>query len=303
MDALTPLINALNLHAKLVYSGGVCGHWLMDHNSETSVWFHLVSKGRGFVHSPRWPTPLALEAGDLILLLPHAARHFLSYSAEDLPGDAADTRMTSWQEGEAGFVCGEIELAAPKSLLWQALPAEIVIRQNQAGTILTRLLKLVIDEASTPRFGSESVVERLCDSLFVLAIRYCIEQGLVCEGVFAAMQDKRLVKALTLIHESPWHKWTLSELCTQSGVSKSVLSQKFSALIGHSPIEYLTLWRLQIAAHWLMEPNMSVERVAERSGYESVPAFSKAFKRHFAVAPGSFRRRRLSSVFSDTEKI
>jgi len=290
MDALTPLINGLNLHSKLVYSGGVCGRWLMDHNSETSVWFHLLSKGKGFVHSPRWPTPLALDAGDLILFLPHAARHFLSYSAVDLPDDECDTRMTPWQEAEAGFVCGEIELAAPKSLLWRALPAEIVIRQNQAGTILTRLIELVIGEASTPRFGSESVIERLCDGLFVLVIRYCIEENLVRKGVFAAMQDKRLAKALTLIHERPWQAWTLSELCAQAGVSKSVLSEKFSALIGHSPIEYLTLWRLQIAAHWLMEPNMSVERVAERSGYESVPAFSKAFKRHFGVSPGTFRR-------------
>ncbi|MCQ8118016.1 helix-turn-helix domain-containing protein [Methylomonas rosea] len=60
--------------------------------------------------------------------------------------------------------------------------------------------------------------------------------------------------------------WTLSELCAKAGVSKSVLSEKLIALIGHSPIEYLTLWRLQIAAHWLMAPNMTLERVAERSG-------------------------------------
>lgn len=291
MDALTSLVNALNLHAKLVYSGGVCGRWLMDHNSETSVWFHLVSKGQGFVHSPRWQMPLALDIGDLILFLPHAARHFLSYSAEHLPDTDEDTRMTPWLDGDAGFVCGEIELTAPKSLLWQALPAEIVIRQNQAGNVLARLIELIIGEASGQRFGCESVVERLCDSLFVLVIRYCIEDGLVREGVFAAMQDKRLAMALGLIHQQPWHAWTLNELCTRAGVSKSVLSEKFTTLIGHSPIEYLTVWRLQIAAHWLMEPAMSVERVAERCGYESAPAFSKAFKRHFGVSPGSCRRR------------
>ncbi|OQW71244.1 MAG: AraC family transcriptional regulator [Proteobacteria bacterium ST_bin11] len=290
MDALTALVNTLNLHAKLVYSGGVCGRWLMDHNSETSVWFHLISKGQGFVHSPRWPTPLALDSGDLILFLPHAARHFLSYSAEHLPETADDTRLTPWLDGETGFVCGEIELAAPKSLLWQALPAEIVIRQNQAGNVLARIIELAITEASAQRFGSDSVVERLCDSLFVLVIRYCIEEGLVREGVFAAMQDKRLATALALIHQQPWHAWTLAELCSRAGVSKTVLSEKFAALIGHSPIEYLTIWRLQIAAHWLIEPNMSVERVAERSGYESVPAFSKAFKRHFGVSPGTFLR-------------
>jgi len=71
-----------------------------------------------------------------------------------------------------------------------------------------------------------------------------------------------------------------------------VLSEKFAALIGSSPIEYLIAWRLQIAARWLMEPGMSVGRVAERCGYDSVPAFGKAFKRYFGVSPGEFRRSR-----------
>jgi len=296
VDALTALVNALNLRAKLVYSGGVCGRWLMDHNSDTSVWFHLLSKGQGWVHSPSRETPLALESGDLILFLPHAPRHFLSYSAEHLPGDAADTRLTGWEDGESGFVCGEIELATPKSLLWQALPAEIVVKKNQAGDILAKLIELVIGEASGRRFGSDSVVERLCDSLFVLVIRYCIEEGLVGEGVFAAMQDRRLATVLGLIHQQPWQPWTVAELCSRAGLSKTVLSEKFALFLDASPIEYLTLWRMQIAAHWLKEPGMTVERVAERCGYESVPAFSKAFKRSFGVSPGSFHRSKAKAI-------
>jgi len=292
VDALTALVNALNLRAKLVYSGGVCGRWLMDHNSDTSVWFHLVSKGQGWVHSPSRETPLALESGDLILFLPHAPKHFLSYCAKHLPDDASDNRLTGWEEGESGFVCGEIELATPRSLLWQALPAEIVIKKNQAGDILAKLIELVIGEASGQRFGSDSVVERLCDSLFVLVIRYCIEENLVGQGVFAAMQDRRLATVLGLIHQQPWQPWTVTELCSKAGLSKTVLSEKFAALIGSSPIEYLSAWRLQIAAGWLMEPGMSVERVAERCGYDSVPAFSKAFKRYFGNSPGAFRRGR-----------
>ena len=289
MDALTALVNTLNLHAKLVYAGGVCGRWLMEHNSEQSVWFHLVSKGQGWVYSPSWQAPLALNTGDIILFLPHAAKHFLSYSAKELPADEENTCLTSWTDGETGFVCGEIELVTPKSLLWQALPAEIVIRHDQAGGIFAKLVDLIISEASSERFGSNSVIERLCDSLFVLVIRYCIEENLVQKGVFAAMQDKRLARVLGLIHEQPWHPWTLAELCTRAGIAKTPLSEKFAALIGYAPIEYLTAWRLQIAAHWLMQPNMTVERVAERTGYQSVPAFSKAFKRHFGQSPGAFR--------------
>lgn len=290
MDALTALVNALNLHAKLVYSGGVCGRWLMDHNSDSSVWFHLVSKGQGWVHSPGRQTPLALDSGDLVLFLPHAPRHFLSYSAEHLPCDAADTRLTGWEGGESGFVCGEIELATPRSLLWQALPAEIVVKKNQAGDILAKLIELVISEASGQRFGSDSVVERLCDSLFVLVIRHCIEEDLVQEGVFAAMQDRRLATVLGLIHQQPWQPWTIAELCSRAGLSKTVLSEKFAALIGSSPIEYLIAWRLQIAAQRLKEPNMTIEKVAERCGYDSAAAFSKAFKRCFKISPSAFRR-------------
>ena len=297
MDALTELVNALNLRAKLVYSGGVCGRWLMDHNSDTSVWFHLLSKGQGWVHSPSRQAPLALESGDLILFLPHAPKHFLSYSAEHLPCDAADTRLTGWEGGESGFVCGEIELATPRSLLWQALPAEIVIKKNQASDILAKLIELVISEASGQRFGSDSVVERLCDSLFVLVIRYCIEEGLVGKGVFAAMQDRRLATVLGLIHQQPWQPWTVAELCSKAGLSKTVLSEKFALFLNASPIEYLILWRMQIAAHWLKEPGMTVERVAERCGYESVPAFSKAFKRSFGVSPGSFHRSKAKDMF------
>lgn len=292
MDALTALVNALNLHANLVYSGGVCGRWLMDHNSDTSVWFHLVSKGQGWVHSPRWETPLSLESGDLILFMPHAAKHFLSYSAEHLPCNMAGTQLTEWLEGETGFVCGEIKLDTPKSLLWQALPDVCVIRKDQAGDILAKLIELIIGEASAQRFGSDSVVERLCDSLFVLLIRHCIEEGLVQKGVFAAMQDKRLATVLALIHRQPWQPWTITELCSRAGLSKTLLSEKFAALIGNSPIEYLIVWRLQIAAKWLKEPNMTIERVAERCGYESAAAFSKAFKRCFNVSPGTFRRTR-----------
>lgn len=290
MDALTALVDALNLHAKLVYSGGVCGRWLMDHNSDQSVWFHLVSKGRGWVHSPSWQTPLELDKGDLILFLPHAATHYLSYSGEHLPDTMADTQLTDWEQGESGFVCGEIELGTPKSLLWRALPAEIVIKCRQTGNHLTRLIQLITDESASQRFGSDSVVGRLCDSLFVLVIRYCIEEGMVQRGVFAAMQDKRLATVLGLIHRQPWHPWTVPELCSQGGISKSVLSEKFTGLIGQSPIDYLLTWRLQIAAHWLLEPAMTVERVAERCGYNSVPAFSKAFKRHFGESPGNYRR-------------
>ncbi|MCX7172489.1 MAG: AraC family transcriptional regulator [Proteobacteria bacterium] len=289
---MTSFANGLNLRARLAYAGGVCGRWLMDHNSDKSIWFHLLGKGKGWVHTPAWQTPLELEDGDLILFMPHAARHFLSYSRDHLPSDMTAASTTNWEEGEAGFVCGEFELGMPQSLscLWRALPAEIVIRKSRAGASLARLIEIVIGESSGRRFGSDSVVERLCDSLFVLVVRHCIEENLVHQGVFAAMQDRRLATVLDLMHREPWQPWTIATLCSRGGMSKTVLSEKFAALLGTSPIDYLGSWRMQIAARWLKESGMTIERVAERCGYDSAPAFSKAFKRSFGVSPGAYRR-------------
>ncbi len=290
MDALTALANGLNLRARLFYSGGVCGHWLMDHTSDKAIWFHLVSKGKGWIHSPVWEKPLALGDGDLVLFMPHAARHLLSYSPDDVSCDPAAMSASSLEDGDTGMICGEFELGMPNAALWRALPAEIVIRKAEAGEILARLIELVISESSSARFGSASVIERLCDSFFVLVVRHCIEVNLVQQGVFAAMQDHRLAAVLELIHSQPWQPWTIAELCSRAGLSKTVLTEKFTALIGSSPIEYLTDWRMQIAARWLKDSGMTIERVAERCGYDSAAAFSKAFKRSFGASPGAYRR-------------
>ncbi len=290
MDALTSLADGLNLRAKLAYAGGVCGEWVMDHNSDRSVWFHLLTKGRGWVHAPTWETPLPLEDGDLALFFPHAAQHYLSHSRDRMPADRTGMRPAGWEEGEAAFVCGEIELGMPASPLWQAMPAEIVIRRAEGGPILARLVDLVIGESAQSRFGSAAVVERLCDSLFLLVMRHCVENGLVRQGVFAAMRDRRLATVLNLIHREPWHRWSIAELCAQAGLSKTVLSERFAATVGASPIEYLANWRMQIAARWLKESALPVDRVAERCGYESAAAFNKAFRRCFGTSPGAYRK-------------
>jgi AraC family transcriptional activator of mtrCDE len=290
VDALTALANGLNLRAKLAYAGGVCGQWLMEQNSDRSIWFHLVGKGRGWAHSPAWEKPLALSDGDLVLFMPYAAKHYLSYSPTHVPNDLTGTRITDWDEGEAGFVCGEIALGIPQSLVWRALPPEIVIRKADAGDSLARLIQLIVAESFTSGFGGDSVIERLCDSLFVLVIRHCIEMNLVRSGIFAAMQDKRLAAVLEAIHLEPWKPWTIAELCARASLSRTVLIEKFSEYIGASPIGYLTSWRMQIAARWLMESGASIERIAERCGYESASAFSKAFKRALGFSPADYRR-------------
>lgn len=289
MDALTALLDGLSLRARLIYTGGVCGRWGIDHNSVTDIWFHLVTKGSGWIHSHAWSDPLPMDYGDLVLFMPHAKKHYLSYSSDELLFDAPGARKASLVEGTTGFVCGMIELGMPNAVLWQALPPEIIVRRRDAGDALGRLVELIIQEAGEQRFGGLSLVERLCDGLLLLALRHCVEHDLVRQGLFMALRDKRLEKVFSLVHTEPWRPWTLQQLCEQAGISKTALTEKFDALIGCPPMEYLTQLRLQFAATWLKDSALSVERVAERCGYDSTSAFSRAFKRSFGVAPGNYR--------------
>lgn len=280
----------LNLRAKLVYAGGVCGRWSIDHNSDTAIWFHLVTKGDTWVHYPSRSERTALEEGDVIVFLPHADLHYLSYSPHEVRFDDPQARKTSYEEGTTAFVCALIDPGGPKAGVWSALPAEILVRKREAGCILGDLTRHAIEESGQQRFGSFALIERLCDNIFVLMLRHFIEHGMIREGLLGAMQDKRIETALSLIHREPWHPWTVATLGARVGLSRTTLTERFTELLGCAPGEYLTKWRMQLAANCLAESRMGLELVAERCGYYSVSAFSRAFKRHYGVAPGEYRR-------------
>jgi AraC family transcriptional regulator, activator of mtrCDE len=281
----------LGLRAKLTYAGGVCGRWAIDHNSNTAIWVHLVTKGSVWVHSATRPSPLQLDEGDLVVFLPHAELHYFSYSPQELVFGAEGASKTSVEDGTAAFVCAVVELGLPKAGFWRALPAEIVVRSTEAQDMLAELTRLIVAEARHYRFGSFVIVERLCDSIFVLTVRHCVERGLVHQGVFSAMNDSRLQTVLSLIHREPWHPWTVAELGARAGLSKTTLTAKFTQVMGCAPKEYLIQWRMQTAANWLKESTLAVEVIAEKCGYFSVSAFSRTFKRCVGVAPGVYRQR------------
>jgi AraC-like DNA-binding protein len=289
-DALAYLRRGLRLHARLDYLGDVCGPWAIDHNSASAIWFHLVTKGDGYAHSPAWQAPLPLYAGDLILFMPHAPRHYLAYSPDPPVFNAPGAAKVPLDEGTTGFVCGLIELVTPKSPLWLALPGEIVIRRGEGRGALAELLALIVTEARAPAFASESLIERLFDACFVLILRHCIDTGLVRAGAIAAFQDRRIARVLGLIHDEPARAWTVDELAARAGVSRTVLNERFVTVVGHAPMQYLAAFRMHLAGTWLHETGASIEDVAARCGYDSVSAFSRMFRRHHGASPGSWRR-------------
>jgi AraC-like DNA-binding protein len=111
------------------------------------------------------------------------------------------------------------------------------------------------------------------------------------QGLFAAMKDRRLETVLSLIHREPWCPWTVEKLCAQAGISKTVLTEKFTKMMGCTPGEYLTRWRMQTAAKLLTESALPLPVIAERCGYLSLSAFTQRFKQSLGMSPGAYRRR------------
>jgi AraC-like DNA-binding protein len=126
--------------------------------------------------------------------------------------------------------------------------------------------------------------------MFVEVVRrYLSELPGEQRGWLAGLRDPSVGRALALLHERPAHPWTLEALANEIGVSRSTLAERFTHLVGHPPMHYLTRWRMQIAARLLADGQAKVAAVALEVGYDSEAAFSRAFKKDAGVPPATWR--------------
>lgn len=116
-------------------------------------------------------------------------------------------------------------------------------------------------------------------------------------GWLFALADKQMSAAITAMHESPGQRWTLQELGSHAGMSRSMFALKFKQTVGTSPMEYLTRWRMLVASDRLTHSSDSLSDIALSLGYESESAFSTAFKRVMGCSPRRYSRRQALKCF------
>ncbi len=156
--------------------------------------------------------------------------------------------------------------------------------------LLDSFVRLATAEANNKRAGSQSVLNRLSELMFVEVIRIHMDQLAESNtGWLAGLRDPLVGRALTQLHARPAHAWTLDELAAEAGASRSALAERFAHLTGYPPIQYLTQWRMQLAAKRLTDTNAKVATVAEAVGYDSEAAFSRAFKKATGRSPSEWR--------------
>jgi AraC-like DNA-binding protein len=137
------------------------------------------------------------------------------------------------------------------------------------------------------------MITRLSDVLVVQALRAWLESDPAAQsGWLGALRDPQIGRAISLIHREPGRPWTLASLADQIPMSRSAFAGRFTELVGEPAMHYVARWRMHVALTWLKEDDAPLSALADRLGYQSEAAFSRAFKRFIGTSPGAVRRNR-----------
>jgi AraC-like DNA-binding protein len=267
--------------------------------------YHVVTVGRCFA-SLDGGDAVAVEAGEVVMFT-NADPHVMS-SSIGMPASAPTAGMIDIAEAgrlpfhinlmnggavSAKLVCGYLACdSRPFNPLLGALPPMLKCgdpRRNDAGW-LGQFIHFAVAEVAEKRAGSDSVLTKLSELMFIDVIRRYIETLPQHDaGWLAGLRDPVVGKALALIHARPSFSWTIEGLARQCGSSRTVLAERFVQLVGIPPMHYLAKWRMQVASDMLNRGHTTMATIAAEIGYESEAAFSRAFKKMMGVPPSVWR--------------
>jgi AraC-like DNA-binding protein len=316
MDALSDVLRAVRLRGAIFFDVHASDPWAVETPAgkqivgrmfpaaDNLIAYHAITRGTCWACVGDEP-PLLLKAGDIVVV-PHGDAHVLSTKpgmrgTQDVERYRAPNELElpvsiSMGEGtaqSAGFVCGFLGWdARPYNPLLSSLPRVFKV-SDQAGGPLGAYVQIALAESKKPRIGSESVLGRLSELMFVDVIR-CYLETLPPDRLdwLAGLRDPHIGRALAQIHRDPARDWTLESLAHRVAMSRSAFAEHFMKFVGTPPMQYLTNWRMQIAANQLLTTTDSVAVIANRIGYESEAAFSRAFKKVVGAPPSEWRKKR-----------
>jgi len=300
------ILRSVHLRSSVYYRpkfGAPWGVSLADHGTI----FHIVAMGTCWLRAKSMEKPVMLSPGDFVVVT-RGEKHVLSDEPGtpavdffDLVKRRASGRNGAFRLGGEGattsFVCGgmRFEDGANNPLLAVLPPILYVKGSEQGGPPWLRWLRVtaehILAELDSGAAGAAEVVTRLADILFIQAVRaYFDENANTAQfGWLAAARDQQIGRALALLHANQDEHWTVDMLARRLATSRSAFAARFTELVGEPPLRYLTRFRINAAAGRLRSTDDKLSAVAADAGYESVPAFNRAFKRQVGMTPGEYR--------------
>ncbi len=269
-DGISQLLQHVGLRVNTFYAGPLCG-----------LHGFGADEGVGHLHVIRSGEMRALQAGhgDIVVQEPS-----LLFYPRPL-----DHRLKVGDAVVADVVCAGVRYdAGPENAITQSFPAILLI-PFRALKRVDMTLKALFAEAGESNPGRQLMLDRLCDILLIQIVRYAIQQGLVTHGVLAGLAHPRLAGLLGELLDHPRQPWTLNSMAERANLSRNGFANAFRSVVGSTPAEFLT--RIRIAqAQRLLRKGRPVALVAQDVGYNSQPAFSRAFIRELGVSPSAWVR-------------
>ncbi len=316
MDALSEVLKIVKLRGALFFNAEFTAPWCVASSQSSHmaallcpeaghvIIYHYLTDGSAYARLSDG-SRRELGPGDVVIF-PHGDPHRIGNGAGK-PVDSLQTFAKNLSNGLkvvryggggelTKFVCGYMACDPSLSeVLLAALPPMFVVNiaNDSAGQWLANSIQFSVREAGGPGTGSDVVLAKLSEVLFVETLRRFIQE-LPDEqkGWLAGARDPVIGEALALLHKNPSRPWTIAELAHQVGVSRTRFAERFSHFLGEPPMAYLARWRLKLAAEMLRSSHANVGEIAAEVGYESEAAFNRAFKRQFGYPPAQFRRTR-----------
>lgn len=321
MDAFSEILSGVKLNGAVFFNAEFSAPWgfsapaakhMADKLARGAAHFllyHLVVEGNAVIEMGDGKA-LALNSGDVVIF-PNGDAHHMSSKGAKPPfpnygiNDKIDARdLSPLHAGGGGetsrFVCGYMtcdpHISRP---ILNGLPPvfKVNIRTDPSGQWLESSILHLVEEAISGRVGSEAMLAKLSEALFVDTLRRYVS-GLPEQqkGWLTGARDPIVGKSLGLMHRRIAHPWTIASLADEVGISRSALVDRFTRYLAEPPMAYLTRWRLQLAARSLEKTSRGVAEIASEVGYESEAAFNRAFKREFGRPPGRYRSDHKASI-------
>ena len=330
-DPLSDVLRSVRLRGAVFYYVSYRDEWVAEAppareiadavmpGAEHVLQYHLMAKGDGWA-ATTGESPVRLSAGDIVMF-PRGDAHVMSsapgmraprddaewiFTLRDAPKPIAVTyhdgvlrpgSPVPVEEARNIVVCGFVGCdIKPFNPVIATLPRLLHLQADDIGGWVRGVLHQAVQESRERRPGSDAVLERVSEMVFVDAARRYLENlPEDASGWLAGLRDRYVGRALCLLHERPAQAWTIDDLGREIGLSRSALHERFTRFVGQPPMQYLTNWRMQLAAAQLSGSHASVATIALEVGYESEAAFTRAFKRATGLPPATWRRERARS--------
>ena len=300
VDVLADVLDTLRFRGSIFFHSKLASPWGMSLSKLKNPRFHIAINGDCYIGVGSGGDQVINMKHMEIVMLPHGEMHWIAdqpgrrLTPSEQAGDACELGMPLFQNGTITnkIICGLIDYE--KNTLHpiiDSLPSALHFSDIKQNDPVWMTVMLIDAEMEKDQSNQTSIIDRLTEVLFMQLLNRHISENREIKGFFAALHDKRIHRALNLIHQKPEYPWTLDLIVEQVNMSRATLIRQFKNTVGVTPMTYLLNWRMTKAYHLVKQSNSTLEQIADEVGFSTARTLTKAFHRHYDLTPSELRRK------------